>query len=103
MVKWISQQSSELLFQVRVLAGAHKARVVTKVVLRYRASGYGLVVERVLAKDETGVRFSLAAHKRRKTWTSPGFALYVSRSDVWLASRTARRGRENSELASYYL
>jgi hypothetical protein len=24
-------------------------------------SGYGLVVERVLAKDETGVRFSLAA------------------------------------------
>jgi hypothetical protein len=26
-----------------------------------RISGYGLVVERVLAKDETGVRFSLAA------------------------------------------
>ena len=26
-----------------------------------RKSGYGLVVERVLAKDEIGVRFSLAA------------------------------------------
>ena len=26
-------------------------------------SGHGLVVEHVLAKDETGVRFSLAAQK----------------------------------------
>lgn len=27
--------------------------------------GYGLVVERVLAKDETGVRFSLSAQKSK--------------------------------------
>ena len=27
--------------------------------------GYGLVVERVLAKDETGVRFSLSAPEKR--------------------------------------
>jgi hypothetical protein len=29
--------------------------------------GYGLVVERVLAKDETGVRFSLSALKAVRT------------------------------------
>ena len=29
----------------------------------YSASGYGLVVKRVLAKDESGVRFSLSAPK----------------------------------------
>ena len=27
--------------------------------------GHGLVVEHVLAKDETGVRFSLAAHSQK--------------------------------------
>ena len=31
--------------------------------LKIDLSGYGLVVEHVLAKDETGVRFSLAAQK----------------------------------------
>ena len=29
----------------------------------YKSCGHGLVVEHVLAKDETGVRFSLAAPK----------------------------------------
>jgi len=35
--------------------------IYNSVVLVLRGSGYGLVVERVLAKDETGVRFSLPA------------------------------------------
>ena len=34
----------------------------TKKIIKYYC-GYGLVVEHVLAKDETGVRFSLAAQK----------------------------------------
>jgi hypothetical protein len=46
-VKWISHRSSEPLVGVRVPPGAH--------------CGYGLVVECVLAKDETRVRFSLPA------------------------------------------
>lgn len=32
----------------------------------YSASGYGLVVKRVLAKDESGVRFSLSAPKDKR-------------------------------------
>ena len=75
MVKWISLQSSELSFQVRVLVGA-QARVDEaqfengrgiRIDRRGRVckdtvtSGHGLVVERVLAKDEVGVRFSLPA------------------------------------------
>ncbi len=30
--------------------------------------GYSLVVERILAKDKTGVRFSLPAHEAHKTY-----------------------------------
>lgn len=33
------------------------------IVFSVRVSGYGLVVEHVLAKDETGVRFSLSAQR----------------------------------------
>ena len=35
--------------------------------------GYGLVVEHVLAKDETGVRFSLSAHVTYKILVKQGF------------------------------
>ncbi len=56
MVKWISQQSSELSLGVRVPLGTHFIYY-DNIVER----GYGLVVEHVLAKDETGVRFSLPA------------------------------------------
>ncbi len=60
-VKWISQQSSELSFQVRVLAGALERRGTTVLLSSRATCGYGLVVKRVLAKDESGVRFSLSA------------------------------------------
>ena len=52
MVKWISHRSSEPLFWVRILVGAQAGK---------RQCGIGLVVEYVLAKDETGVRFSYSA------------------------------------------
>ena len=55
MVKRISRDASDVEFWVRFLVEAQVD------VLGYRGSGYGLVVERVLAKDETGVRFSLSA------------------------------------------
>ena len=60
-VKWISQLTSDQLFWVRVLAGALEVR--GKDVLLFPIRGYGLVVKRVLAKDQSGVRFSLAAPK----------------------------------------
>lgn len=42
-----------------------------------KTCGYGLVVERVLAKDETGVRFSLAAPKEKcKNAGIPAFLRY---------------------------
>ena len=54
--QWIECWSSKPVMQVRFLPGAPSE-------LCYYAvrSGYGLVVERVLAKDETRVRFSLSA------------------------------------------
>ena len=82
MVKWISQLTSDQLFWVRILVGALETKVCGVVVyregclcepigglchavgsLRRTEGGYGLVVERVLAKDEAGVRFSLSAQK----------------------------------------
>ncbi len=59
MVKWISQLTSDQLFWVRILVGALERS--ERGMLLYRKGGHGLVVERVLAKDETGVRFSLPA------------------------------------------
>ena len=61
MVKWISQLTSDQLFWVRILVGALEREVCD--VLPYALSGYGLVVERVLAKDEIGVRFPVSAPK----------------------------------------
>lgn len=48
--------------------------------------GYGLVVERVLAKDETGVRFSLVAQVRieeSKAGLSAGEGGGVARLASW--------------------
>ncbi len=39
--------------------------------------GHGLVVEHVLAKDETGVRFSLAAPKNLVSFTYFIYAYYL--------------------------
>ena len=39
----------------------------------YEKRGYGLVVERVLAKDETRVRFPVAAQKTRNAQEERGF------------------------------
>ena len=60
MVKRISRDASDVEFWVRFLVGALE-RVGEHGTMAPR--GYGLVVERVLAKDETGVRFSLSAQK----------------------------------------
>lgn len=43
----------------------------------YSASGYGLVVKRVLAKDESGVRFSLSAPKDKRPRKRAFVLLYV--------------------------
>ena len=60
MVKWISRDASDVVFQVRVLAEALEEEALECYHRDY--SGYGLVVKRVLAKDQSGVRFSLSAH-----------------------------------------
>ena len=69
MVKWISQQSSELSLGVRVPLGAQYI-ICSKLFSVFQCfgynplqRGYGLVVEHVLAKDEMGVRFSLTAQQ----------------------------------------
>ena len=61
-VKWISQRSSEPLLWVRILPGAlGEIEQIRHDCYNGETCGYGLVVECVLAKDETGVRFSLPA------------------------------------------
>ncbi len=40
-----------------------------------RVSGYSLVVEHILAKDETGVRFSLSAQKFNPIHIYPEYTL----------------------------
>src|SRR3989344_6090507 len=60
-VKRISQRSSEPLFQVRVLAGAHWKSELIQVILLALNCGRSLVVGRRLAKAQVGVRFPAPA------------------------------------------
>ena len=62
-VKRISRDASDVVLRVRVLPGAPYRKIKGFLVLFNINCGYGLVVEHVLAKDETGVRFSLPAPK----------------------------------------
>lgn len=61
MVKRISRDASDVEFWVRLLVGALERNGEHGTMT---PRGYGLVVERVLAKDETGVRFSLSAQNK---------------------------------------
>ncbi len=58
--------------------------------VQYRLSGYGLVVEHVLAKDEIRVRFPVAAHRKRSfifRESKAGARAPVSRRDREAGSR----------------
>lgn len=52
-------------------------RLCADVTAKVKRCGYGLVVERVLAKDETGVRFSLPAQLRTATPYFLGITLWM--------------------------
>ena len=55
----------------------------------FNVCGYGLVVEHILAKDETGVRFSLSAQRFSQ---SPHFPVFFTKSLDNGNLKTARVG-----------